>query len=146
MVQPVEGLEGTTFPFPLEAGKMLEFIESLHGTMSLWQGDQAVIPPTFLTSAFFWERRVDGSDVKDAIEFDPSRSVHAEQIFEFHGPPPKPSEQLNAKSRVDKIYQKTNRAGQNLTFVDVVTEYYDSKGEHRASSTMRAIEFPKDNP
>ena len=145
MVQPVEGLEGATFRFPLEAGKIIEFVEALHGEASVWQGEQAVIPPTFLTAAFFWERRVDGADVKDAIEFDPSRSVHAEQIFEFHGPPPKPDDELSAKSRVDKIYQKTNRAGQNLTFVDVVTDYYDNDGEHRASSTMRAIEFPKDS-
>ena len=145
MAQHVEGLEGASFPFPLETGKVLEFVESLHGNLSAWQGDQTVIPPTFLTSAFFWERRVDGADVKNAIEFDPSRSVHAEQIFEFHGPPPKPDDELSAKSRVDKIYQKTNRAGQNMTFVDVVTDYYDRDGEHRASSPMRAIEFPKDS-
>ncbi len=146
MVQPVQGLQGKPFPFPIEAGKVHEFVEALHGRAEDWQSASATIPPTFLTSAFFWERRVEGSDVKEAVAFDPSRSVHAEQIFEFHGPPPQVGDVLQATSRVDRIYEKTNRAGQILTFVDVVTDYVDGEGTLRASSTMRAIEFPKAAP
>ena len=142
MVQPVEGLVGTSFLFPIEEGKVLEFVESL--------GEQAWasphIPPTFLTSAFFWEQRSLGADVKDAVQFDPSRSVHAEQIFVFHGPPPQLGERLSCQSRVDRIYEKENRHGDLLTFVDIVTDYLDSDGVLRATSTLRAIELPKSQP
>ena len=140
MVQPVEGLLGATFEFPIEKGKVLEFAESLG--CSDWSFTH--IPPTFLTSAFFWEQRRDDADVKEAVELDPSRAVHAEQIFVFHGPPPQLNERLLCQSRVDRIYEKTNRKGDTLIFVDIVTDYHDSMGELRASSTLRAIELPKD--
>jgi hypothetical protein len=142
VVQPVEGLKGAAFRFPIEEGKILEFVEALHGNSDEWRA--GVMPPTFLTSAFFWEARVAQADVKEPVDFDPSRSVHAEQIFEFHGPPPRANDVLTTQSRVDRIYTKTNRAGALLTFVDVVTEYHDQDGTHRASSTMRAIEFPEE--
>ena len=142
MVQPVQGEQGAPFKFPIEQGKVLEFVESL----SARRWAHAVIPPTFLTAAFFWEARIEDADVKEALQFDPSRSVHAEQTFVFHGPPPVVGETLTAQSRVDKIYEKTNRSGKVLTFVDVVTDYHDSSDTLRASSTMRAIEFGLETP
>ena len=137
MVQPVQGKQGAPFRLPIEQGKVLEFVES----MSAKTWTHSSIPPTFLTTAFFWEARVEGADVKEAVQFDPSRSVHAEQSFVFHGPPPAVGETLSAQSRVDKIYEKTSRNGKVLTFVDIVTDYYDPNEKLRASSTMRAIEF-----
>ena len=128
----------------LEPGKLLEFIEAIEGTVTHWNASQAVIPPTFLTTAFFAERRVEGADVKERIAFDPARSVHAEQIFVFHGAPPRVGTCLTGQSRVDRIYEKTNRHGAVLTFVDVVTDFCDEQGILRATSTMRAIEFPEE--
>ena len=141
MVQPVQGQQGASFQLPIEQGKVLEFVESL--SAKAWTHDS--IPPTFLTTAFFWEARVEGADVKTAVQFDPSRSVHAEQTFVFHGPPPSVGETLTAQSRVDKIYEKTSRQGKVMTFVDITTDYYDPNDELRASSTMRAIEFAPEN-
>lgn len=142
MVQPVEGLVGETFRMPIEEGKVLEFIESLG--LSSWTSP--FVPPTFLISAFFWERRVIGADVKQAIAFDPARSVHAEQCFEFFGAPPRIGQTLSVQNRVDRIYTKTNRRGAELTFVDIVTDYRDETGDRVATSTLRAIELPKDTP
>jgi hypothetical protein len=144
MVAAVEGLSGEEFKIPLERGKLLEFIESLHGNAQLWSHASAHIAPTFLTSAFFWEGRTPGADVKLKVDFDPARSVHAEQIFTYHGSPPKVGENLTGQSRVERIYKKTNRQGKVLTFVDVVTDFHDDSGALRVSATMRAIEFPKE--
>jgi hypothetical protein len=127
----------------LEPGKVLEFVEAIEGTLTHWNASQAVVPPTFLTTAFFAERRVEGADVKERIAFDPARSVHAEQIFVFHGTPPSLGSRLTGQSRVDRIYEKTNRHGAILAFVDVVTDFCDEEGVLRATSTMRAIEFPE---
>ena len=137
----VEGLVGNRFEFPVERGKVMEFLEATGGDPDVFG---PWIPPTYLTSAFFWEARVHGADVKEAIGFDPSRSVHAEQEFRFHGPPPRLGDQLTATSRVDRIYEKTNRAGKTLTFVDVVTDFCDDAGQLRAEAIMRALEFPHD--
>lgn len=134
-----EGLIGNRFEFPVERGKVLEFLEATGGDLEAFG---SLIPPTYLTSAFFWEARVQGADVKEAIGFDPSRSVHAEQEFRFHGPPPRLGDRLTATSRVDRIYEKTNRAGKTLTFVDVVTDFHDDKEQLRAEAIMRALEFP----
>jgi hypothetical protein len=144
MVAAVEGLSGALFEMPLEQGKLLEFIESLHGETRLWSRPTAHIAPTFLTSAFFWEARTEGADVKLNVAFDPARSVHAEQVFTYHGPPPKVGEKLAGQSRVERIYKKTNRQGKVLTFVDVVTDFHDDFGVLRASATMCAIEFPEE--
>ena len=135
-----EGLVGNTFEFPVERGKVLEFLEATGGDPEAFG---PFIPPTYLTSAFFWEARVDGADVKEAIGFDPSRSVHAEQEFRFEGPPPRLGDVLHGTSRVDRIYEKTNRAGKTLTFVDVVTDFVDGDGQRRAMAIMRALEFPE---
>jgi hypothetical protein len=134
-----EGAVGAAFAMPIEAGKVLEFVEALHADRAAFAD---AIPPTFLTSAFFWEARVPGADVKDQVGFDPARSVHAEQEFIFHGPPPAPGVTLDGRSRVARIYEKTNRQGTLLTFVDIVTEFRDRDGALRAESLMRAIEFP----
>ena len=135
-----EGVVGAPFPFLIETGKVLEFVEAVHADASAFD---AIVPPTFLSSAFFWEARVPGADVKERVAFDPTRSVHAEQEFIFHDGPPRIGESLVATSRVDRIYEKTNRHGACLTFVDVVTEFRDPNGVLRAESIMRAIEFPQ---
>lgn len=135
-----EGLVGKSFDFPVERGKVLEFLEATGGDPEVF-GD--FIPPTYLTSAFFWEARVQGADVKEAVGFDPSRSVHAEQAFRFEGEPPRIGEKLQASSRVARIYEKVNRKGQTLTFVDVVTDFVDEAGTVRAVASMLALEFPE---
>ena len=62
-------------------------------------GEHPVIPPTFLTTMFFWEERTPGSNPWHLVKLDPKRGMHAEQEYVFHGPPPRAGTRLTCRSR-----------------------------------------------
>ncbi len=63
-----------------------------------------VVPPTFLTTMFFWEREVPGSNPWDQVKLDQTRGMHAEQEYVFHGPPPRAGARLTCQSRIEDVY------------------------------------------
>jgi hypothetical protein len=71
---------------------------------------------------------------------DPARGLHAEQDFVFHGPPPRAGDRLTGSSRIEEIYEKTNRAGKTLTFVVMVTEFRDDDGRLVAQTRLTGVE------
>ena len=126
------GATGTPFVLEVERGKLHEFARATYGEA----GD--VSPPTFLTTAFHWQSG--DSDPWEQVRMDPSRGLHAEQEFVFHGPPPRAGDRLVGTSRIDDIYEKTNRAGNTLTFVVMVTEFRDETGALVAESRLTGVE------
>jgi hypothetical protein len=126
------GATGTPFVLEVERGKLREFARATFGEA----GD--VTPPTFLTTAFHWQSG--DSDPWDLVRMDPSRGLHAEQEFVFHGPPPRAGDRLTGTSRITEIYDKTNRAGKTLTFVVMVTEFRDDGGTLVAESILTGVE------
>jgi hypothetical protein len=126
------GATGTPFLLEVEHGKLREFARATFGTPS------DVSPPTFLTTAFHWQSG--DSDPWDRVRMDPSRGLHAEQEFVFHGPPPRAGDRLIGTSRITEIYDKARSSGGTLTFVVMVTEFRDEAGTLVAEAKLTGVE------
>lgn len=126
------GATGTPFELEVERGKLREFARATFGTAN------DVSPPTFLTTAFHWQSA--DSDPWEQVRMDPSRGLHAEQEFVFHGPPPRVGDRLTGTSRISEVYEKTNRAGKVLTFVVMTTEFRDDSGRLIAETKLTGVE------
>ena len=126
------GAAGAPFVLEVERGKLREFARATFAQPS------DVAPPTFLTTAFHWQSG--DSDPWDRVQMDPSRGLHAEQEFVFHGLPPKVGDRLIGTSRIAEIYDKTRSSGGTLTFVVMVTEFRDDAGTLVAEAKLTGVE------
>jgi hypothetical protein len=139
-----QGAKGEPFRMDVERGKILEFARATKlSDPACRTGDHPVIPPTFLTTMFFWEEMASGADPWDLVKMDHKRGMHAEQEYIFHGPPPRAGTRLTARSRIDQIYEKEGRRGGTLTFVVKVTEFRDESGRLVAEARMTGVETSK---
>lgn len=130
------GATGTPFVLEVERGKIRELARATFAPVP--DEERPVAPPTFLTTAFHWQSA--DSDPWEQVRMDPSRGLHAEQEFVFHGPPPRAGDRLTGTSRIEEIYDKTNRSGSTLTFVVMVTDFRDSDGRLVAESRLTGVE------
>jgi len=131
------GAKGPPFEMDIERGKIDEFARAIRATHSdHFQGRKPVIPPTFLATQFFWEKRVEGANPWDLVQMSEERGMHAEQEYIFHGPPPRAGDRLVAQSRITELYEKTSRSGTTLTFVKMVTEYRDPKTDRLVAEAV----------
>jgi hypothetical protein len=142
MVNPKSlGASGAPFELDIERGKIAEFARAVlarHPDHLRAEGE--VIPPTFLTTQFFWEERVAGANPWALVQMSQERGMHAEQEYIFHGPPPRAGERLVATSRIDSIWEKTSRSAGTLTFVKMITEYRAPDGTLRAEAILTGVE------
>ena len=102
------------------------------------EAERPVIPPTFLTTTFFWQ--TGDADPWPAVQLDQQRGLHAEQEFTFFGPPPRAGTRLTCQSRITDVYTKTGRRGGELTFAVMVTEFRDETGRLVAQATLTGVE------
>lgn len=132
------GAAGTPFELDVERGKIREFARATGSANAEYlQGENPPMPATFLTTQFFWQ--TPGSNPWEQVEFS-KRGLHAEQEFTFHGPPPKAGTRLVGTSRITNIFEKPRRSGGALTFVEMVTEYRDERGNLVAEAKMTGVE------
>jgi hypothetical protein len=135
---------GAPFSLDVERGKIHEFARAVHATdPAYFTGDDPPIPPTFLTTAFFWEAQVPGSNPWALVSMDPRRGMHAEQEYVFHGPPPRAGDRLTCQSRITEIYEKEGRRGGTLVFAVMVTELRDASGRLVAEARLTGVETAK---
>jgi len=135
------GLEGKPFEMDIERGKMREFARALRATHpAFFDGERPVIPPTFLTTTFFWEADVDGANPWHAVKMDQRRGMHAEQEYIFHGPPPRAGTRLYCRSRISDVFEKQGKRGGTLRFAVMVTEFRDADGRLVAEARMTGVE------
>ena len=121
-----QGKEGVPFVMDIERGKIHEFARATRSEHpEHFEGDNPVVPPTFMTTQFFWEDLVEGSNPWDLVKMSQKRGMHAEQEYIFHGPPPVAGDRLIATSRIAEMRDKTSRSGAVLTFVKMITEFRD---------------------
>ena len=133
------GQAGEPFAMPIERGKIREYARAIGSSHPDYiDVDDPVVPAHFLTTTFFWEN--DTGNPWDRVAMSPQRGMHAEQEYVFHGEPPRAGIRLMCTSRIDKIYEKTSRSGNELTFVEMVTEFRDSRGVLVAEAKMTAVE------
>lgn len=133
------GRSGTPFEMDIERGKIREFARATYSTNPAYlEGEHPVVPPTFLTTAAFWQHG--HSDPWPLVAMDQQRGLHAEQEFVFYGPPPRAGTRLEGRSRIAEIYEKQGRRGGTMTFAVMVTEFRDGAGRLVAESRMTGVE------
>ena len=133
------GTEGAPFRMDIERGKIREFALATGSTDPAYlEAERPVIPPTFLTTTFFWQ--TGESDPWPAVELDQRRGLHAEQEYTFFGPPPRAGTRLTCRSRITDVYTKTGRRGGELTFAVMVTDFHDETGRLVAQAKLTGVE------
>jgi hypothetical protein len=134
------GREGAPFTVEIERGKVREFARAVQAKHESYASSAPTIPPTFLTTTFFWEQWVEGANPWCAVTMDQRRGMHAEQEYIFHGPPPRAGTRLHCCSRIAEIYEKNGKRGGTLTFAVMVTEFRDDEGRLVAEARMTGVE------
>jgi acyl dehydratase len=130
------GLSGPDYSVPVEWGAIRQFARSVYSSHPAWLNDpHAVVPPTFLVSAgYHWgyilERPPPGSELARVGADQAERGVvlDGEQLFIFHGVPPRAGTVLHASTRVLDYFQKQGKAGGRLEFFIMQTEFRDGSG------------------
>lgn len=138
------GTEGAEFEMVVERGKVRELARAVHAPDPAYlEGEHPVVPPTFLTTTFFWEAEVPGANPWHHVKMSQERGMHAEQEYVFHGPPPRAGDRLTCRSHIDRIFEKEGRRGGKLTFAVMVTEFRDESGRLVAEARMTGVETEK---
>ena len=101
-----------------------------------YRGPDAIIPPTFLTSAARWAT----PGVRVNVGFDRKRLLHGEQEYVFHGALPAAGDVLTAQEQVVDKFSKPGKRGGEMRFATVVTEYRDAAGTLVAEAKATFIE------
>lgn len=138
------GAKGQPFVLDVERGKIHEFARATGNAHDeYFTGDHPPVPPTFLTTQFFWEELVKESNPWDLVNMSQKRGMHAEQAYRFFGPPPTAGTRLFCQSRIENVYEKQGRRGGVLTFAVMVTEFRDEQGKLVAEATLTGVETAK---
>lgn len=133
------GRSGSPFEMDVERGKVREFAHATYSSNPAYlEGEHPVVPPTFLTTATFWQEG--DSNPWHLVAMDQQRGLHAEQEFVFHGPPPRAGTRLQCRSQIAEIFEKEGRRGGTMTFAVMVTEFRDESGRLVAESRLTGVE------
>jgi hypothetical protein len=133
------GRTGRPFRVVVEEGKIREFARAVGASHLEHAGPAAIVPPTFLMTATFWQ--TPECSVWHGVERDLRRLLHGEQEFTFHGPPPSAGTELTAQERIDSVSTKQGKRGGEMTFTTVVTEFRDSTARLVAESRTTTIDL-----
>jgi hypothetical protein len=140
MTAPSEGDadlgHGQPWEVVVERGKIAEFAEAMLSDEPAYRGPDAIIPPTFLTSAARWAP----PGVRVSVGFDRKRLLHGEQEYAFYGELPAAGDVLTAQERVVDRFEKPGKRGGTMRFATVVTEYRDAAGALVAEAKATFIE------
>ena len=127
------------FEMPIERGKIREFAKAMRSRNDAYEGEDATIPPTFLTTArMTWEPRDEAMALD--LGLDRRRVLHASEEYVFHGPPPTAGQTLICSSRIADRYEKQGRRGGTLKFAVTVTEFRTPEGELVAEQRATSVE------
>jgi N-terminal half of MaoC dehydratase len=134
--EQVPSAPGPSYEVHIERGKIREFAAAMQSDDPAYQGEHAVIPPTFLATAALWAPP--GARVGHG--FDRARLLHGEQEFVFHAPLPHAGQVLHASEHVADRYEKEGKRGGTMRFAVLVTEFRDDAGALVAESRSTLIE------
>jgi hypothetical protein len=130
---------GPSYEFPIERGKIREFAQAMQSESPYYDGPDALVPPTFLTTSVRWAP----AGARAAHGFERARLLHGEQEFIFHTGLPKAGQTLYASERVATRYEKEGKRGGKMRFVVLVVEFRDADGVLVAESRGTLIERAK---
>lgn len=142
------GRKGPQYTVMIEHGKIREFARAMEAPLAEFM-EGKVIPATFLVSApYIWGytlERPRGTFFNE-IDHDLSVPLHAEESFRFHGPLPCAGERLTARASLERVERKSGRSGGEMTFLVMLTEYFDDDRHLRAeqrSTTVTVARTPE---
>ena len=137
------GTAGPVFEVPLERGKVHEYAQAAKSQHPAYIADRAPpVPATFLvTAGFLWGYTLEhpGDTPLADVELDTEDLLHAEETFEFHGPPPRAGVTLQARTRIADVFEKQGRRGGTLTFIVSETTFHDGSGRLVALERSTAV-------
>jgi hypothetical protein len=128
--------EGRPWEVVIERGKIAEFADAMLCDDRAYRGPDAIIPPTFLTTAARWAP----PGVRVNVGFERKRLLHGEQEYTFHGDQPAAGDVLTAQERIVERFSKPGKRGGTMQFATVVTEYRDTAGALVAEAKATFIE------
>ena len=130
-----------SYEIPIERGKIREFARAAQSRNPAYDGPEAVIPPTFLTTAGnFWATE---RHAASGLGFELARVLHGEEEYEFFGPPPRAGQTLTVSSRLGDQWEKEGKRGGKMRFAKIVTEYRDESGTLVAEQRTTLLETAK---
>ena len=149
--EAMQGVFGPTYEVDIERGKIREFARAMDAPLAEYmEVRNPVIPAMFLVSApYGWGYTLERprGTLFEKIEHDLSVPLHAEEAFSFHGALPKAGDRLFAKTCLESVSRKQGKAGGNMTFLVMLTEYRDEADQLRAeqrSTTVTVENAPQD--
>jgi hypothetical protein len=127
------------YEVPIERGKVREFARAAQSRQPAYDSVDAVVPPTFLTTAQnLWASVADIPAAE--LDFDLARVLHGEEEYEYFGPPPRAGTVLTATARLGERWEKEGRRGGTMRFARLVTEFRDPTGALVAEQRTTVIE------
>ena len=128
-----------SFEIPIERGKVMEFASATQSNNEAYTGANAVIPPTFLTTAgLVWEPR-EASDLA-ALDIDLHRLLHGEEEYIFYGPLPRAGQSLTVSSRLGDQWVREGKRGGAMRFIRLLREYRDEAGTLVAEQSTTLVQ------
>jgi hypothetical protein len=123
----VIGKTGQPFVLPIEHGKLREFVHAVAERSIDADDTSAVIPPTFLATAMWWQGP-EANPLHDAA-LDSARMLHVETEYVFPNGVPQVGTPLTGTARISKTWEKEGRRAGPMTFVAVTTDFRDPGGD-----------------
>ncbi|CAN5275612.1 hypothetical protein BH09ACT6_BH09ACT6_23590 [soil metagenome] len=112
------------YEVPIERGAIRTFRTAMQSSNSAYEGVDAIIPPTFLITAWRWAP--EGGRAAHGIPR--SLLLHGEQEFIYHQAPPRSGQVLIAKEHIRDRFEKAGKRGGVMQFVVISTEFTDENG------------------
>ncbi|MCA4758974.1 MaoC family dehydratase N-terminal domain-containing protein [Mycobacterium sp. SMC-2] len=133
---PADPTSGQPWEVMVERGKIAEFAEATASGNPAHRGPDALIPPTFLTTAGRWAP----AGARVSVGFDRKRLLHGEQEYTFYATPPRTGDILSAQERIVDRYEKPGKRGGTMRFATVVTDFRAPDGTLIAQAKATFIE------
>jgi acyl dehydratase len=139
------GLELDEVTFPVERGKVREFVRALHEDDPIYQDADAAAaagfaaipaPLTFPMVAMLWRDR--DAAIED-LGFDFKRLLHGGTTWEY-ARPLVVGDEVTVRRSVAAVDEREGRRGGVMTFVTIATEITDAAGELVARQTDTLIQ------
>ena len=146
------GIVGPDYGMDIERGKIKDFAKAMSAPLPEYIKDsRPIIPATFLlTAAYSWGYSMERprGTVFENIDHDFSVPLHAEESFIFHNALPRAGEHLVCRASVEDVKRKLGGKGGDLTFLTMLTEFYNEAKEliaQERSTTVTTSNAPEED-
>ncbi len=126
------------FEFPVERGKIMEFAKAVNDPNPVYrdrnhakeQGFPDVLMPVTFPMSFVHHLPSQNIvfEAMNELKMNPAMSVHGGVEF-IHERPVFAGETLRGELVAGDLYEKKSKSGKNLTFIELLTKFYDQQNQ-----------------